>query len=125
MLTFEEQIVEFAQANFVPKFNPFFIPKLICDIVAGQIAMKYGFMGINVCTVSACASSTSAAGSPHYAVSGCPRLISRRIRSLVASPALVTTVVPAVRWLPRSCRDAVSTCECRASDGYNSRRARS
>ncbi|HEY8956449.1 beta-ketoacyl synthase N-terminal-like domain-containing protein, partial [Chitinophaga sp.] len=60
MLTFEEQIVEFTQQNFVPKFNPFFIPKLICDIAAGQIAMKYGFMGINFCTVSACASSTSA-----------------------------------------------------------------
>lgn len=60
MLTFEEQIVEFTQANFVPKFNPFFIPKLICDIAAGQIAMKYGFMGVNFCTVSACASSTSA-----------------------------------------------------------------
>lgn len=60
MLTFEEQIVEFTQGNFIPKFNPFFIPKLICDIAAGQIAMKYGFMGINFCTVSACASSTSA-----------------------------------------------------------------
>ncbi|WP_291912786.1 beta-ketoacyl-ACP synthase II [Chitinophaga sp. CB10] len=60
MLTFEEQIVEFAQQNFVPKFNPFFIPKLISDIAAGQIAMKYGFMGINFCTVSACASSSSA-----------------------------------------------------------------
>ncbi|MBS0026408.1 beta-ketoacyl-ACP synthase II [Chitinophaga sp. 22321] len=60
MLTFEEQIVEFTQGNFIPKFNPFFIPKLICDIAAGQIAMKYGFMGVNFCTVSACASSTSA-----------------------------------------------------------------
>ncbi|MBO9729333.1 MAG: beta-ketoacyl-ACP synthase II [Chitinophaga sp.] len=60
MLTFEEQIVEFTQGGFIPKFNPFFIPKLICDIAAGQIAMKYGFMGINFCTVSACASSTSA-----------------------------------------------------------------
>ncbi|SHK98888.1 3-oxoacyl-[acyl-carrier-protein] synthase II [Chitinophaga jiangningensis] len=60
MLTFEEQIVEFTQQNFVPKFNPFFIPKLISDIAAGQIAMKYGFMGINFCTVSACASSSSA-----------------------------------------------------------------
>ncbi|WP_143304609.1 beta-ketoacyl-ACP synthase II [Chitinophaga vietnamensis] len=60
MLTFEEQIVEFTQSNFVPKFNPFFIPKLISDIAAGQIAMKYGFMGINFCTVSACASSSSA-----------------------------------------------------------------
>jgi len=60
MLTFEEQIVEFTQGGFIPKFNPFFIPKLICDIAAGQIAMKYGFMGVNFCTVSACASSTSA-----------------------------------------------------------------
>lgn len=60
MQTFEEQIVEFTEANFVPKFNPFFIPKLISDIAAGQIAMKYGFMGINFCTVSACASSSSA-----------------------------------------------------------------
>lgn len=60
MQTFEDQIVEFAQANFVPKFNPFFIPKLISDIAAGQISMKYGFMGVNYCTVSACASSSSA-----------------------------------------------------------------
>jgi len=60
MQTFEDQIVEFAAGNFVPKFNPFFIPKLIADIAAGQIAIKYGFMGINFCTVSACASSSSA-----------------------------------------------------------------
>ncbi|WP_295127977.1 beta-ketoacyl-ACP synthase II [uncultured Chitinophaga sp.] len=60
MQTFEDQIVEFAQADFVPKFNPFFIPRLISDIAAGQIAMKYGLMGINYCTISACASSNSA-----------------------------------------------------------------
>ncbi|TWV99012.1 beta-ketoacyl-ACP synthase II [Chitinophaga pinensis] len=60
MQTFEDQIVEFTQTNFVPKFNPFFIPKLISDIAAGQISMKYGFMGVNYCTVSACASSSSA-----------------------------------------------------------------
>ncbi|WP_341842671.1 beta-ketoacyl-ACP synthase II [Chitinophaga caseinilytica] len=60
MQTFEDQIVEFAQMNFVPKFNPFFIPRLISDIAAGQIAIKYGLMGINYCTVSACASSNSA-----------------------------------------------------------------
>ncbi|UYQ92250.1 beta-ketoacyl-ACP synthase II [Chitinophaga horti] len=60
MQTFEDQIIEFAQANFVPKFNPFFIPRLISDIAAGQIAMKYGLMGINYCTISACASSNSA-----------------------------------------------------------------
>ncbi|WP_346316433.1 beta-ketoacyl-ACP synthase II [Chitinophaga sp. YIM B06452] len=60
MQTFEDQIVEFTQANFVPKFSPFFIPRLISDIAAGQIAIKYGLMGINYCTVSACASSNSA-----------------------------------------------------------------
>jgi 3-oxoacyl-[acyl-carrier-protein] synthase II len=60
MQTFEDQIVEFTEGNFIPKFNPFFIPKLIADIAAGQIAIKYGFMGINFCTVSACASSSSA-----------------------------------------------------------------
>src|ERR1044072_294289 len=60
MQTFEDQIVEFTQGGFIPKFNPFFIPKLISDIAAGQIAIKYGFMGINFCTVSACASSSSA-----------------------------------------------------------------
>lgn len=60
MQTFEDQIIEFAEANFVPKFNPFFIPRLISDIAAGQIAMKYGLMGINYCTISACASSNSA-----------------------------------------------------------------
>jgi 3-oxoacyl-[acyl-carrier-protein] synthase II len=52
--------VEFTQGGFIPKFSPFFIPKLISDIAAGQIAIKYGFMGINYCTVSACASSSSA-----------------------------------------------------------------
>lgn len=60
MQTFEDQIVEFTEGGFIPKFNPFFIPKLIADIAAGQIAIKYGFMGINFCTVSACASSSSA-----------------------------------------------------------------
>lgn len=60
MQTFEEQILDFAAANFVPKFSPFFIPRLISDIAAGQIAIKYGLMGINYCTVSACASSNSA-----------------------------------------------------------------
>jgi len=60
MQTFEDQIVEFTQGGFIPKFNPFFIPKLISDIAAGQISMKYGFMGVNYCTVSACASSSSA-----------------------------------------------------------------
>jgi 3-oxoacyl-[acyl-carrier-protein] synthase II len=60
MQTFEDQIVDFTEGGFIPKFNPFFIPKLISDIAAGQIAIKYGFMGINYCTVSACASSSSA-----------------------------------------------------------------
>jgi 3-oxoacyl-[acyl-carrier-protein] synthase II len=43
-----------------PRFNPFFIPKMIADIAAGHISMRYGFRGPNFCTVSACASSTNA-----------------------------------------------------------------
>ena len=49
----------FAKGDGTPRFNPFFIPKLILDIAAGHISMKYGFRGPNFCTVSACASSTN------------------------------------------------------------------
>lgn len=57
--TFEEQMKEYAQNNYMPRFNPFFIPKIIVDIASGMIAMKYGFRGINFATVSACATSTT------------------------------------------------------------------
>jgi 3-oxoacyl-[acyl-carrier-protein] synthase II len=51
-----------AALSDVPRYNPFLIPKLIADIAPGHISMKFGFMGINYCTVSACASSTHAIG---------------------------------------------------------------
>jgi len=51
-----------AALSEVPRYNPFLIPKLIADIAPGHISMKFGFMGINYCTVSACASSTHAIG---------------------------------------------------------------
>ncbi len=61
LLTFEEEIGGFARReDGVPKFNPFFIPKMIIDISAGHISMRYGFRGLNFSTVSACASSTNA-----------------------------------------------------------------
>jgi len=60
ILTLTEEIESFVNGNREPRFNPFFIPKMICDIAAGLIAMKYGFMGPNYATVSACASSTHA-----------------------------------------------------------------
>lgn len=56
--TFEEEVTNFATGNGVPRFNPFFIPKMILDIAAGHISIRHGYRGINFATVSACASST-------------------------------------------------------------------
>jgi len=58
--TFQEEVMNFAAGNGIPKFNPFFIPKMIADIAGGHISIKYGFRGPNFTTVSACASSTNA-----------------------------------------------------------------
>ncbi|WP_162425681.1 beta-ketoacyl-ACP synthase II [Pontibacter pudoricolor] len=58
--TFQEECVNFAHGDGTPRFNPFFIPKMIADISAGQISIKYGFRGPNFVTVSACASATNA-----------------------------------------------------------------
>lgn len=58
--TFQEECFNFAEGDGTPKFNPFFIPKMIVDIAAGHISIKYGLQGPNYVTVSACASSTNA-----------------------------------------------------------------
>lgn len=58
--TFSEEVSNFVQGDGTPRFNPFFIPKMILDIAAGQISMKHGFRGPNFAVVSACASSTNA-----------------------------------------------------------------
>lgn len=58
----ETEIVEYAKGNGMPRYNPFMIPKMISDIAAGQISIKYGMRGINYCTTSACASSSHAIG---------------------------------------------------------------
>ncbi|MFN3405721.1 MAG: beta-ketoacyl-ACP synthase II [Cytophagaceae bacterium] len=58
--TFQDEVSAFALGDGTPRFNPFFIPKMIADISAGHISMKYGFRGPNFVTVSACASSTNA-----------------------------------------------------------------
>ena len=60
ILTFQEEVSNFALGDGTPRFNPFFIPKMILDIAAGQISMRYGFRGPNYAVVSACASSTNA-----------------------------------------------------------------
>ncbi len=57
---FEKEVTDFANGDGTPRFNPFFIPKMIIDISAGQISIKHGFRGPNFSTVSACASSTNA-----------------------------------------------------------------
>lgn len=58
--TFEEEVSNYATGNGTPRFNPFFIPKMIADITPGHISMEFGLMGPNYTTVSACASSTNA-----------------------------------------------------------------
>ena len=58
--TFQQEVMEYAKGEGTPRFNPFFIPKVIVDIAAGWISIKYGFMGPNFCTVSACATSNTA-----------------------------------------------------------------
>lgn len=58
--TFLKECGDFAKGSGTPRFNPFFIPKMIADIAAGHISIKYGFRGPNYATVSACASSTHA-----------------------------------------------------------------
>ncbi|MGB1307755.1 MAG: beta-ketoacyl-ACP synthase II [Oceanihabitans sp.] len=58
--TFQNEVLNFAEGDGTPRFNPFFIPKMIADIAPGNISIKHGFMGPNYTTVSACASSANA-----------------------------------------------------------------
>jgi len=58
--TFQNEVLSFAEGDGTPRFNPFFIPKMIADIAPGQISIRYGFRGPNFATVSACASSSNA-----------------------------------------------------------------
>ena len=60
IMTFQEEVMNFAKGDGTPRFNPFFIPKMILDIAAGHISMRHGFRGPNFAVVSACASSTNA-----------------------------------------------------------------
>jgi len=60
LITFQEEVINFASGDGTPRFNPFFIPKMILDIAAGQISIRHGFRGPNYAVVSACASSTNA-----------------------------------------------------------------
>ena len=60
LVTFQEEVINYAKGDGTPRFNPFFIPKMILDIAAGHISMRHGFRGPNFAVVSACASSTHA-----------------------------------------------------------------
>ncbi len=60
LISFQEEVINFAKGDGTPRFNPFFIPKMILDIAAGQISMRHGFRGPNFAVTSACASSTNA-----------------------------------------------------------------
>ncbi|HOX81851.1 MAG TPA: beta-ketoacyl-ACP synthase II, partial [Chryseolinea sp.] len=58
--TFQNEIMEFAKGDGTPRMSPYFIPKVLVDIASGWISIKYGFMGVNFTTISACATSTTA-----------------------------------------------------------------
>lgn len=58
--TFQEEVMNFARGDGSPRYNPFFVPKMIADITPGLLSIKYGFMGPNFATVSACASANNA-----------------------------------------------------------------
>jgi len=58
--TFEYEVLEYSKSNGIPRFNPFFIPKMIADMTSGNISIEFGFHGPNYATVSACASSANA-----------------------------------------------------------------
>src|SRR6186713_516189 len=58
--TFQDEVINYGKGDGTPRFNPFFIPKMIADIAGGHLSIKYGFRGPNFTTVSACASSTNA-----------------------------------------------------------------
>lgn len=58
--TFQDEVINFSEGDGTPRFNPFFIPKMIADIAPGNISIRHGFMGPNYTTVSACASSANA-----------------------------------------------------------------
>src|SRR4051812_19947857 len=60
LITFQNEVIDFAKGDGSPRFNPFFIPKMILDIAAGHISIRHGFRGPNFAVVSACASSTNA-----------------------------------------------------------------
>ncbi len=62
LYSLEQEIESFAKGSGTPRYNPFMIPKMIGDIAAGHISIKYGFMGVNYATVSACASASHALG---------------------------------------------------------------
>lgn len=60
LISFQDEVINFAKGDGTPRFNPFFIPKMILDIAAGQISMRHNFRGPNFAVTSACASSTNA-----------------------------------------------------------------
>lgn len=59
LATFESEVTDYVKHDFQPRFSPFLVPKMIPNIASGMIAMKYGFMGINYCAISACATTNT------------------------------------------------------------------
>ena len=88
--TFYQEVVAFAEGDGTPRFNPFFIPKMIIDLAAGHISIRFGLQGANYATVSACASSSNAiAEATRYIQSGlCDMMITGGSEAVVTVPAV-------------------------------------
>jgi 3-oxoacyl-[acyl-carrier-protein] synthase II len=96
LLTFQEECIAYAKGDGSPRFNPFFIPKMIADIASGHISIIYGFRGPNYTTTSACASSNNAMidafnlirlGKSILSLPAVPKLLLQKRESVVLMPA--------------------------------------
>ena len=100
LITFQNEVMEFAKGDGTPRFSPFFIPKMILDIAAGHISMRHNLRGPNFAVVSACASSTSEA----------PRAAARSMSICAVSPSSGAMASPKARRTPRAPACSVTRC---------------
>ncbi len=90
MQTFYDEVMGWAEGNGTPRFSPFFVPKMISDLAAGHISLKYGFMGPNYSVVSACASSN------HAMIDACNMIRLGKADVIVTGGSEAPIIVPAV-----------------------------
>ena len=90
MQTFYDEVMGWAEGNGTPRFSPFFVPKMISDLAAGHISLKYGFMGPNYSVVSACASSN------HAMIDACTMIRLGKADIIVTGGSEAPVIIPSV-----------------------------